>query len=418
MKSLIVATAGLGVMLAFAAPAVAQVSPGPTVCKIAALSEADNWEPMVAMMDIVLENPDQTTEQRANAEAHRAEAVVMRDAARELAARFEGAPDPNPSEIEQLRAISEDDFYTLLDACDGMEDSAIAAEIQYARVIANNAEAIRNAEAALAYVEGSIPFSTTIRDDYASRVNCSVAFEVRAEDIRALNGGRTPSSAVYQLLMQWSGQLVDQLEGHTGDARKVSSDRLGVYPEWNDLYHDGSGYSAASDACERVIMGSDGPRSIPAVNSAPLAASAAPANAQPIVAPPRPVSLFTETYWMGDEVYYRFNPHIPYMFMGHARYGADGKPQAMLLQLLEPREGSTAMIAHHYAVDCQAGTIWWLEQRRLDSGGAILGVTPHPTFTPIKPSNDLGHAIFNATCQMGFTEGEARTAGGWRELHP
>ncbi len=414
MKSrLLLAALPAALVVTLAGAASAEVEPGPAVCKIAALSEADNWEPLVSMMDIILENPEQTAEQRANAQAQRDEAAMMREAALGLAARFEGAPDPNPAQIAALQAMSEDDYYVLLDACDAMEDSTIAARIQAEVAIANAAATTRRVEEALAYVEGSVPFSTTIRDDYASRVNCSVAFEVRADGIRAATGSRNPDSAVYRLLVEWINGLVVQMEGYTGDTLKVSSDRLGVYPEWNDAYHSGSGYSSASDACESIIMGSNGPRPIPQPNSVPLSTSA---TTPPPPAPPRPVNLFTETYWLGEEIFYRFKPAIPNFFMGNARYGANGERQALLLQLLAPANGATAMIAHQYAVDCQAGTIWWLEERRLDSGGAILGVTPHADSLPDKPGDDLGFGILNATCGLGYTQGEARTAGGWREL--
>ncbi len=407
------ATAALIVVMPGTASA--QVKAGPTVCRVAALAEAEEWTPMVSMMDIILENPDQTAEQRANAEEHRAQAVTMRDAAQALAARFQGAPDPNRDQIASLLAMSDDDHYELLQACDDMQDSFIAAMIRTEQALAKSAAAIREVENALAFVEGSVPFSTTIRDDYASRVNCSVAYEVRADAIRAATGSSNPDSAVYKTLIEWKNGLVAYLETYTGDRNKVSSDRVGVYPEWTQLFRSGSGYTAAADACTNIVMGASGPKPIPAPETTPLSASAA---APPASVPPRPASLFKETVWLGDEIFYRFKPSIPNMFMGNARYGDGGQRQAMLLQLLAPPQGAVAMIAHQYAVDCQAGTIWWLEERKLDSGGAIVGVAPHPNSAPAKPDNPLGQGILNATCGMGFTEGEARTASGWRKLHP
>lgn len=400
MITRLLAVSGLAAIgLAFAAPANAQIDAGPAVCGIVAASEADSWQSMVSMMDIVLENPAQTADQRANAETHRGEAMVMRDAALDLAARFEGAPDPTVAEMQAMGAMNEDTFYALLDACDALEDSTIAALLEAELARANSDAVADKLQSALTYVEGQVAFSTTVANDYATRVNCAVAHSAFADSFARENQG----SAVYLRARQWADALTDEVRRIAGDARRAESDLFGIYARWTR-----EPSRTFMTACAGLLI-TDGERQVLPMPPPPSAAVAP--------SPQQPRNLFTETIFLGNEVFKQFKPDIPDFLIGYARYADGMDRQVLLLQLLPGRQGGASMIAHQYSIDCKGGAIWWLQQRKLDDSGAIIGVTPNAS-SPAAPSNALGHAILNASCQMGFMGDVARSASGWRETKP
>lgn len=385
--------------LAFAAPAHAQVNAGPAVCSIIAASEADSWQSAVSMMDIVLENPAQTAEQRANATTHRAEAVMMRDAALGLAARFEGAPDPTVAEMQAMSAMDEDVFYDLLDACDALEDTQIAALLAAERARAQSDAVTDKLQSALTYLEGKVAFSTAVANDYATRVNCATAHATFADSFAQKNR----SSAVYLQVRQWADVLTDEVHRIAGDKRRAESDLFGLYARWTREPSE-----KFRLACAGLLI-TDGERQVLPLPPPPSATVAPP--------PQQPRNLFTETIFLGSEVFKQFKPDIPNFLIGYARYADGMDRQVLLLQLLPERQGGASMIAHQYSIDCKGGTIWWLQERRLDDSGGILGVTPKAS-SPTAPSNALGQAILNASCQMGFMGDVARSPSGWRETKP
>lgn len=406
MKHMLAALGFAGAGLCFVLPAQAQPAAGPAVCKIAAESEADNWAPAVSMMDIILENPEQTAEQRANAESHRAEAVVMRDAALELAARFKGAVDPTPEEVKALSAMDEDQFYDLLDTCDAMEDAKIAALMSLERGRAMSAEADAKLKEALDDLEGQIAYSSAVANDYATRVNCAAAHTAFANSFARENR----ESAVYKRSRQWADALLENVYQIAGNQRRADNDILGVYTAWTK--------NLSGDfrmACVNLLI-VDGDRQVIAM-PAPAAPKAQTQAAAPAPPPAQPKNLFPETVWLGDEVFKSFAPDSPGFMIGFARYGEADDRQVLLLQLLPSRQGNASMIAHQYSVNCKTGTIWWMQQRMLDDGGSILGVVVNAS-SPQAPDNALGHAILNATCKLGFTRDPARSASGWRETAP
>ena len=400
MKHMLVVLGFAGIGLAL--PAHAQPAAGPAICKVAAEAEGDNWEPMVSMMNIILENPNQTAEQRANAETGRQEAVVMLNAARELAARFKGAPAPTPEEANALLNMDDDEFYDLLDSCDAMEDAQIATQLALELERTKSAEIDAKLKNTLEYLEGKVGFSTTVANDYATRVNCAAAHTSFANSFAQANR----DSAVYKLSRQWGDALLENVYKLAGDARRADSDVLGVYTEWTKNPSE-----SFRMACADLLI-VDGERQIVDLpRPSPKAASPAPPP------PPQPKNLFPETIWLGDEVFKQFNPDSPGFMIGYARYGEADDRQVLLLQLLPSRQGNASMIAHQYSVNCKAATIWWMQQRLLDGGGSIVSVVRNAT-SPQTPDNALGNAIFNATCKMGFTTGPARSASGWRETSP
>lgn len=401
MKRMIAVLGVSGVWLAMLAPAHAQPAAGPAVCHVAAMAEADNWEPMVAMMDAILENPAQTAEQRTNAQAHRDEAAMMLDAALGLAARFEGAPPPLPAEADALRAMTEDQFYDLLDACDAMDDERIAALLALERGRAKDAQVDSALKAALGDLEGKVPFSHTVANDYATRVNCAAAHTAFANSFASENR----DSAVYKRVRQWGDALLANVYQLAGDTRRADSDVLGVYTEWTK-----SPSPEFRSACANLLIVDGESRIIDLPRPAPPAAATAPPPAQP-------KNLFPETVWLGNEVFKKFTPDIPGFMIGFARYEDGMDRQVLLLQLLPARQNGAGMIAHQYSVNCKDGAIWWMQQRRLDDGGGIVGVVRNAS-SPAAPKDALGHAILNASCKMGFTAEPARSASGWRETAP